>query len=184
MADFKQKIAILFFHPTFHKSRINKALLKSLDDIEGITFRNMYNLYPDFYIDVKKEQEMLLAHDIIIWQHPFYWYSSPSLLKEWIDLVLEQADVSAPTIHAGLTSELMPTGLWRTMRPVVDYERCNRCWWVCSTFCPDVAIDIDDAGYPQIDYEHCKGCLICVAQCPPHAIEAIPEHQAQTGDNR
>ena len=62
----------------------------------------------------------------------------------WIDLTLEQADVSAPTIHAGLTSELMPTGLWRTMRPVVDYERCNRCWWVCSTFCPDVAIDVDD----------------------------------------
>jgi glutathione-regulated potassium-efflux system ancillary protein KefG len=38
---------------------------------------------------VKKEQELLLEHDIIIWHHPFYWYSAPAMLKEWIDLVLE-----------------------------------------------------------------------------------------------
>ena len=37
----------------------------------------------------KREQELLLQHKIIVWQHPFYWYSSPALLKEWIDLVLE-----------------------------------------------------------------------------------------------
>ncbi|OOZ35798.1 2-oxoacid:acceptor oxidoreductase family protein [Solemya velesiana gill symbiont] len=100
---------------------------------------------------------------------------------EWIDLPFEQSGVSAPTIHGGLTSELMPTGSWRTMRPEVDYERCNRCWWVCSTFCPDSAIDVDEEGYPHIDYNHCKGCLICVAQCPPHAIEALPEHGDKEG---
>jgi glutathione-regulated potassium-efflux system ancillary protein KefG len=88
MKDIKQRIAILYFHPTHHKSRINKALLKKIEGLEGITLRNMYDLYPDFHINVKQEQEMLLEHDIIIWQHPFYWYSSPSLLKEWIDLVL------------------------------------------------------------------------------------------------
>ncbi len=32
---------------------------------------------------------MLLNHDIIIWQHPFYWYSSPAIIKQWEDLVLE-----------------------------------------------------------------------------------------------
>jgi len=31
----------------------------------------------------------LLENDIIIWQHPFYWYSAPALLKQWMDLVLE-----------------------------------------------------------------------------------------------
>ncbi|MET0087050.1 MAG: 2-oxoacid:acceptor oxidoreductase family protein [Sedimenticola sp.] len=100
---------------------------------------------------------------------------------EWIDLPFEQSGISAPTIHGGLTSELMPTGSWRTMRPEIDLERCNRCWWVCSTFCPDSAIDVDGEGYPHIDYDHCKGCLVCVAQCPPHAIEALPEH-ADGGD--
>jgi glutathione-regulated potassium-efflux system ancillary protein KefG len=85
----KNKIAILVFHPVLHKSRINNALLKRVEGINGVHCRIMYDLYPDFQIDIKAEQEMLLEHDIIVWQHPLYWYSSPSLLKEWIDLVLE-----------------------------------------------------------------------------------------------
>ena len=83
-----------------------------------------------------------------------------------------------PAIHAPATSVQVKTGLWRTLRPVIDYERCNRCWWVCSSFCPDGAIDVVQ-GRPEIDYDHCKGCMVCVAQCPPHAIEAVPEKAAQ-----
>ena len=62
---------------------------ESIKDTEGITFHNLYEAYPDFHIDVNREQQLLQEHDIIVWQHPFYWYSSPSLLKEWIDLVLQ-----------------------------------------------------------------------------------------------
>jgi len=98
---------------------------------------------------------------------------------EWIDLPFENARLSAPAIHAAATSVEVRTGLWRTLRPVVDYERCNRCWWLCSSFCPDGVIQVLDDGRPEIDYEHCKGCLVCVAQCPPHAIEAIPEAAAR-----
>ena len=97
-------------------------------------------------------------------------YSKP----QWIDFPFEDARISAPTIHAGLTSVEVNTGLWRTMRPVIDYDLCKGCWWVCSTFCPDGAIHVKDAK-PEIDYDHCKGCLVCVAQCPPHAIAAISE---------
>ena len=97
----------------------------------------------------------------------------------WIELPFEDARISAPTIHAAATSVQVKTGLWRTQRPVIDYEHCNRCWWVCSTFCPDGAINVDEEGQPHIDYDHCKGCMICVAQCPPHAIHAIPEEVAQ-----
>ena len=83
------KILILFAHPLLEKSRIHKSLLKSLPTSENITFRDLYELYPDFNIDVKKEKQLLLEHDIIIWQHPVYWYSVPPLLKQWIDVVLE-----------------------------------------------------------------------------------------------
>jgi glutathione-regulated potassium-efflux system ancillary protein KefG len=38
---------------------------------------------------VAREKELLSAHQIIIWHHPFYMYSAPALLKQWIDLVLE-----------------------------------------------------------------------------------------------
>jgi glutathione-regulated potassium-efflux system ancillary protein KefG len=84
-----KKICILVFHPLLYKSRINRKLVEAVEGMKGVTLRFMYDLYPDFFIDVLKEQEVLLENDIIVWQHPFYWYSSPSLLKEWIDLVLE-----------------------------------------------------------------------------------------------
>ena len=101
-------------------------------------------------------------------------YTTP----EWIDLPFEEAHTSAPVIHGALTSNRVNTGLWRTLRPVIDYDRCNRCWWICSTFCPDGVIAVDKHGVPEIDYDHCKGCMVCVARCPPHAIQTVPEHDA------
>lgn len=101
---------------------------------------------------------------------------------DWTELPFEAARISSPTVYAAANSVEVRTGLWRTLRPVIDYERCNRCWWVCSTFCPDSAIDVGADGTPAIDYDNCKGCLICVAQCPPHAIEVVPEHQAQLAE--
>ena len=101
-------------------------------------------------------------------------YSRP----EWIDLPFEKAAISNLAIHAGATSIEVRTGLWRTMRPVIDYDKCNACAWICSTYCPDGAINVRADGYPDIDYDHCKGCLICVAQCPPQAIESVAENAA------
>jgi pyruvate ferredoxin oxidoreductase gamma subunit len=95
-------------------------------------------------------------------------------VPEWIELPLEEAAVAAPAIHAALTSERANTGTWRTHTPVIDYAHCNRCSWVCSTFCPDGAIRVDADRTPRIDLDHCKGCLVCVAVCPPHAIRAVP----------
>ncbi len=102
---------------------------------------------------------------------------------DWIELPLETAELSAPTIHRPKTSVKVRTGLWRTQRPVIDYERCNRCWWVCSSSCPDAVIHLEEGNKPTIDYEHCKGCMICVAQCPAHAIESVDEIQAQQEDS-
>ena len=93
----------------------------------------------------------------------------------WIDVPFDQASISAPSIHAPLTSLLANTGTWRTMKPVIDYNKCNACHWVCSTYCPDSSISVDEKGLPQIDYDKCKGCMICVVQCPPKAIDAVPE---------
>jgi glutathione-regulated potassium-efflux system ancillary protein KefG len=83
------QILVLFAHPALEKSRVQRYLLKAISGLANVTINDLYERYPDFDIDIRKEKKLLLAHDIIIWQHPFYWYSSPALLKQWQDLVLE-----------------------------------------------------------------------------------------------
>jgi pyruvate ferredoxin oxidoreductase gamma subunit len=123
------------------------------------------------------------AHDALVAHRGAVHEGSPVSAEEytppgWLTLACEEPLFSAPAIHAPATSELSQTGLWRTERPIIDTARCNRCWWVCSTFCPEGAIQVDDERRPRIDYAHCKGCLICLAQCPAHAITAVPEEEA------
>jgi glutathione-regulated potassium-efflux system ancillary protein KefG len=83
------RILILFAHPALEKSRVNRKLINRIKDIENVTFHDLYEEYPDFYIDTRREQDLLVSNDIIIFHHPLYWYSTPALLKQWQDLVLE-----------------------------------------------------------------------------------------------
>ena len=64
---------------------------------------------------------------------------------DWIELPFEAARVAAPAIHAAATSVMVRTGLWRTQRPLIDPDHCRGCWWICSSYCPDGAIDVVDA---------------------------------------
>lgn len=83
------KILNLVFHPKLDGSRNNKTWKSQLDESGKVTTsRDMYSEYNDFQIDVEREQALLEAHDRIILQFPFYWYSMPPLLKKWLDDVL------------------------------------------------------------------------------------------------
>jgi len=84
-----RRLLILFAHPALHKSRVNQLLLSSVQSLPGVTVNDLYESYPNFHVNVAREQALLLEHDVIIFQHPFYWYSSPAILKQWQDLVLE-----------------------------------------------------------------------------------------------
>lgn len=82
-------VLVLFAHPALEKSRINKKLLTAAHDLPQVMVRDLYELYPDLEIDVKREQAVIAEHQAIVFQHPFYWYSVPPMLKQWQDLVLE-----------------------------------------------------------------------------------------------
>ncbi len=84
-----KKILILFAHPRFEKSRANRILLENIEQLPGVTLNDLYEQYPDFNIDVEREKMLLAENDIIVWHYPFYMYSAPAMLKQWIDLVLE-----------------------------------------------------------------------------------------------
>ena len=83
------KVLVIFAHPRLEKSKINKALLNNFPKHENIVFNDLYEQYPNFNIDLQKEKSLLSDADYVIMQHPFYWYSCPPLLKQWIDIVLE-----------------------------------------------------------------------------------------------
>ncbi|MCW3462615.1 NAD(P)H-dependent oxidoreductase [Chitinophaga nivalis] len=83
------RILINFAHPDLEQSRLHVQLLRTIKSIPGITFNDLYEQYPDLDINVAREQQLLEQHDIILMQHPFYWYSAPAIVKQWQDLVLE-----------------------------------------------------------------------------------------------
>ncbi len=83
------KILILYAHPAPHRSEVNKPMVKAAAKVAGVTLIDLYYQYPNFDLDIDKEQQRLRDHDVIIFHFPFYWYSTPAILKEWQDLVLE-----------------------------------------------------------------------------------------------
>ncbi|WP_427980692.1 NAD(P)H-dependent oxidoreductase [Agarivorans sp.] len=89
MPQQKQQVLVLFAHPSQERSEINRPMFKLAQQIPGVTAVDLYAEYPNFHINVDKEQQRLLAHDVVIMLFPLYWYSTPAILKEWQDLVLE-----------------------------------------------------------------------------------------------
>lgn len=84
-----KSILIITAHPAYHRSRANRALRFAAEGLPFVTLHDLYETYPDFLIDIQAEKARLEAHDHIVLLHPFYWYSSPAIIKEWQDLVLE-----------------------------------------------------------------------------------------------
>jgi len=82
-----QRTLLVFAHPALERGRVNPAMAEAAASLPGLTVLDLYEVYPDFTIDVRVEQKRLLKHDLIVLQFPLYWFSIPSLLKEWLDLV-------------------------------------------------------------------------------------------------
>jgi glutathione-regulated potassium-efflux system ancillary protein KefF len=103
---------LVYAHPYPDRSRANRALMDAVSDLPGVLVHSLYDLYPGFDIDVAREQELLSEHELVIWQHPMYWYSVPALLKHWFDKVLVRGWAYGPGANA---------------------LRDKRCLWACTT---------------------------------------------------
>jgi glutathione-regulated potassium-efflux system ancillary protein KefG len=86
---FHRSILVLLAHPALGRSEANKPMVAATRKLAGVSLVDLYAEYPRFDIDIDREQARLLDSDVIVFLHPLYWYSTPSLLKEWQDLVLE-----------------------------------------------------------------------------------------------
>ncbi len=83
-------ILIVYAHPYPKHSRACAALVAAVRELPGVKVRSLYDLYPDFDIDVAAEQQALTEAKLVVWLHPIYWYSVPAMLKHWFDVVLSR----------------------------------------------------------------------------------------------
>lgn len=82
------KTLVILAHPNLSSSVANSVIVEEYKKhANDITIRHLDSLYNDYNIDVAAEQQALLAADTIVLQFPFYWYSAPASLKNWIDKV-------------------------------------------------------------------------------------------------
>ena len=81
-------IVVYFAHLDIERSIINRTLRDAVRDLQQVNFRDLHELYPDFFIDVAKEQTVLRDADLIVFQHPIYWYGAPAIFKHLLDTVL------------------------------------------------------------------------------------------------
>ena len=94
------KVLLLYAHPESQDSVANRVLLKPASQLANVTVHDLYAHYPDFFIDIPREQELLLAHDVIVFQHPLYTYSCPALLKEWLGISSRESTGVASSLPA------------------------------------------------------------------------------------
>ena len=81
------KTLMILAHPKIEESIGNRIISELTNKSDNVEVRHLNTLYPDFKINIKAEQEALLKADCIIFQYPLFWYSTPAILKEWIDQV-------------------------------------------------------------------------------------------------
>lgn len=90
------KILVISAHPNYETSRVNRRWIEELKKHNEVTVNNLNERYPDEVIDKEFEQNLLLEHDRVVFQYPWYWYNMPPLLRKWQDLVLEYGFAFGP----------------------------------------------------------------------------------------
>ena len=89
-------IIVYFGHLSIEQSVINRALRDAVSDLERVDFRDLYERYPDFYIDTAAEQAIMRDAELIVFQHPVYWYAAPAIFKHFQDTVLVRGFAYGP----------------------------------------------------------------------------------------
>ncbi|MBA7627594.1 Pyruvate synthase subunit PorD [subsurface metagenome] len=95
------------------------------------------------------------------------------MVKSEDELTWKDLEIGSIVTEPGSASQYQ-TGTWRSERPIIDLDKCNKCG-LCYIFCPDAAIEMNDEGYPEVDLFYCKGCGICAVECPKQAITQVEE---------
>ena len=99
----------------------------------------------------------------------WYYADAPKTVRPQLDLVRRQTTFEE--VVAGLDETNVLFEARRCMSCGNCFE-CDNCYGVC----PDNAvIKLGSGQRYDFNYDYCKGCGICVAECPCGAIKMVPE---------
>ncbi|ASK79110.1 hypothetical protein CF386_08550 [Paraphotobacterium marinum] len=87
--SFKSKILIIYSHTGYSGEFTNKTIINALKSLDNVTINELDSNPEGLKFDIIKEQEFLIAADVLMFQFPLYWYSTPHSLKKWMDEVLQ-----------------------------------------------------------------------------------------------
>ncbi len=99
------EILVIAAHPQLEHSRVTRRLMEAVQRLQAkadskVVLRELYRLYPDYFIDVPAEQALLAEAKLVVWLHPVHWYSMPPLMKLWLDEVFAFGWAYGPGGHA------------------------------------------------------------------------------------
>jgi len=97
------------------------------------------------------------------------------LTKPGGELTWKDLEIGSIVTEPGSASQYQ-TGDWRTQRPIIDTDKCNKCG-LCYIFCPEGCIEQDDEGFFETNLFYCKGCGICAHECPTKVITMVEEEE-------
>mgnify|MGYP001765530562 CR=1 FL=1 len=85
--DLRPDIRLVAAHPNWAESRVNRRLAEAARALPRVELLDLYGRYPDYAIDVPREQAALADKRLLVLLHPVHWYALPALAKLWIDEV-------------------------------------------------------------------------------------------------
>ena len=101
--------------------------------------------------------------------NPWYYSDAPKTVRPTLDIVRRQSTFDE--VLRGLDEK---SALYEARRCLScgNCFECDNCYGVC----PDNAvIKLGPGKGFQFNYDYCKGCGLCAAECPCGAIEMVPE---------
>jgi 2-oxoacid:acceptor oxidoreductase delta subunit (pyruvate/2-ketoisovalerate family) len=119
-----------------------------------------------------RSAEAKVRHELASFERLNTWYYADAPRTERPELERVRRQTNFEEVIGGLTQDNALFEARRCMSCGNCFE-CDNCFGVC----PDNAvIKLGENMRYQFDYDFCKGCGICVKECPCGAIDMVPEH--------
>jgi putative NADPH-quinone reductase len=121
-------ISLLYAHPYAHHARMEQMILSAVQHWPGLELRELYQLYPDFYIDVALEQKMLLHSEAIILLYPMQWGLPPALLVQYLHKVFQYGWAYGKNAAADPVMSLQGKTFWLVTHAVAPQHQLDPCY--------------------------------------------------------